>query len=165
MLLEIEKRVDIGVAPELSWALLRDIPQLTQCIPRVTALEEIAPDQRYATTISDKIGPFRVTIPVQIEIQAIEPPRRIVAAISGHDAKGQARLKGSLEAVVDPVGISTQLLVLMRLDVLGKLASLGAAPMRRRADQIFDEFIACVSARLTDPTTREEAADDRAERV
>jgi carbon monoxide dehydrogenase subunit G len=154
VLLEIEKRATIGVAPESAWALLRDLPQLTRCIPRVTGLEEIAPDQRYATTISDKIGPFQVTVPVQIEIQAIEPPRRIVAAISGHDARGQARLKGNLEAVVDVVGSSTQLLILMRLDVLGKLASLGAAPMRRRADQIFDEFIACVSARLAGSTKR-----------
>ena len=152
MLLEIEKRADVGVAPESAWALLRDIPQLTQCIPHVTGLDEIAPDQRFAATITDKIGPFRVTVPVDIEIQAIEPPRRIVAAISGHDAKGQARLKGSLEAVVDPAGSSTNLVILMRLDVLGKLASLGAAPMRRRADQIFDEFIACVSARLAAPT-------------
>ncbi len=154
MLLEIEKRAEIGVEPEAAWALLRDIPQLTRCIPHVTDLDELAPDQRFAATISDKIGPFRVTVPVQIEIQAIEPPRRIVAAISGHDAKGQARLKGSLEAAVDPAGSSTQLAVTMRIDVLGKLASLGAAPMRRRADQIFDEFIACVSARLTNPTNR-----------
>ena len=150
MLLEIEKQATIGVAPESAWALLHDFPQLTRCIPQVSDLEEIAPDQRYATTVSDKIGPFRVTVPVHIEIQAIEAPRRIVAAISGHDAKGQARLKGSLDAAVDPAGDATQLVVMMRLDVLGKLASLGAGPMRRRADQIFDEFIACVSARLTD---------------
>jgi carbon monoxide dehydrogenase subunit G len=44
VLLEIEKRADIAVAPESAWALLRDIPQLTQCIPHVTDLDEIAPD-------------------------------------------------------------------------------------------------------------------------
>jgi carbon monoxide dehydrogenase subunit G len=153
VLLEIEKRAEINVAPEAAWAMLRDVPQLTQCIPHVADLEETAPDQRYAATIADKIGPFRVSVPVQIEMQSIEPPHRIVAAISGHDARGQARLKGNLEATVSPNGQSTQLVVTMRLDVLGKLATLGAGPMRRRADQIFDEFIACVSARLTAPVT------------
>ena len=61
------------------------------------------------------------------------------------------KLDASLEAAVDLIGNSTELVVIMHLDVLGKLASLGAAPMRRRADQIFDEFISCVSARLTGP--------------
>lgn len=154
MLLEIEKRADIAVAPELAWALLRDFPELTTCIPNVGDLEELEPDHRYGATITDKIGPFRVSVPVQIEIQTIEPPRRIVAAISGHDAKGQARLKGSLEATVDPVGEATHLVIVTRIDVLGKLATLGAAPMRRRADQIFGEFIDHVSARLADSAPR-----------
>ena len=154
MLLEIEKRADITVAPEEAWALLRDFLELARCIPNVDDLEEIEPDRRYSATITDKIGPFRVTVPVQIVVETIEPPRRIVAAISGTDAKGQARLKGNLEATVDPEGNGTRLVVSTRIDVLGKLASLGAAPMRRRADQIFDEFIARVSARLAEPVSR-----------
>ena len=154
MLLEIQKQADIAVAPEAAWTLLRDFPDLATCIPNVADLEEMEPDRRYGATITDKIGPFRVTVPVQIAIETIEPPRRIVAAISGSDAKGQARLKGNLEATVDPLGDGTQLVVSTRIDVLGKLATLGAAPMRRRADQIFDEFIARVSSRLAEPAAR-----------
>ena len=154
MLLEIEKQADIAVAPEAAWILLRDFRGLATCIPNVADLEEMEPDRRYGAIISDKIGPFRVTVPVQIAIETIEPPRRIVAAISGNDARGQARLKGNLKATVDPEGNGTRLVVSTRIDVLGKLASLGAAPMRRRADQIFDEFIARVSARLAEPVSR-----------
>ncbi len=154
MLLEIAKRADIAVVPDDAWVLLRNFPELATCIPNVTGLDEIEPDRRYGATISDKIGPFRVTVPVQIAIETIEPPRRIVAAISGNDARGQARLKGNLEATVDQEGDGTRLVVSTRMDVLGKLATLGAAPMRRRADQIFDEFIARVSARLAEPVAR-----------
>ncbi len=154
MLLEIEKQAEIGVAPEAAWTLLRDFPELAMCIPNVAGLEEIEPDRRYRATITDKIGPFHVTVPIQIAIETIDQPRRIVAAISGNDAKGQARLKGNLEATVDPEGDETRLVVSTRIDVLGKLATLGAAPMRRRADQIFEEFIARVSARLAEPAAR-----------
>lgn len=154
MLLEIEKRADIAVSPKEAWALLRDFPDLATCIPNVDGLREIEPDRRYSATISDKIGPFRVTVPVQIAIESIEPPRRIVAAISGNDAKGQARIKGHLEATVDTGHEGTHLVIATRIDVLGKLAALGAAPMRRRADQIFAEFIDRVSARLARPATR-----------
>ena len=154
MLLEIEKHADIPVAPEEAWALLRDFPNLATCIPNIDGLQETEPDRRYTATISDKIGPFRVTVPVQIAIETIESPHRIVAVISGNDAKGQARLKGTLEATVDPAGDGTHLVVSTRIDVLGKLASLGAAPMRRRADQIFDEFIERVTSRLSQPAAR-----------
>lgn len=154
MLLEIDKQADIPVAPEAAWALLRDFPDLAACIPNVDGLQEIEPDRRYAATISDKIGPFRVTVPVQIAIETIEPPRRIVAAISGNDAKGQARVKGNLEATVASVGEATHLVIASRIDVLGKLAAFGAAPMRRRADQIFDEFITRVSERLAERSAR-----------
>ena len=154
MLLEIEKLADIPVPQKAAWLLLRDFPDLAACIPNVDGLQELEPDHRYAATVSDKIGPFRVTVPVQITIETIEPPRRIVAAISGNDAKGQARMKGHLEATLDAAGEGTRLAIAARIDVLGKLAALGAAPMRRRADQIFDEFIARVSARLAEPATR-----------
>ena len=55
---------------------------------------------------------------------------------------------------MDPEDDGSRLVVATRIDVLGKLATLGAAPMRRRADQIFDEFIARVSARLAEPAAR-----------
>ena len=61
MLLEIEKQASIPVAPEAAWALLHDFPELTTCIPNVSDLEQVEPDRRYGATISDKIGPFRVT--------------------------------------------------------------------------------------------------------
>lgn len=150
MLLEIDKQADIAAPPETAWALLRDMPQLARCIPHVSELVEVSPDRHYTATIADKLGPFRVSLPVTIAIEAIEPPHRIVAAINGHDAKGQARLKGQLAAAVAGTAAGSRLSVQMRIDVLGKLATLGAAPMRRRADQIFDEFIANVLRQLSE---------------
>lgn len=154
MLLEIEKQANIAVSPEAAWELLRDLPRLAQSVPHVADVVEVEADRRYTATIADKLGPFRISVPVQIDIQSIEPPRRIVAGIGGHDARGQARLKGSLEATVESVADAARLVVTMRIDVLGKLATLGAAPMRRRADQIFDEFIANVSRQLTNTPVR-----------
>jgi carbon monoxide dehydrogenase subunit G len=45
-------------------------------------------------------------------------------------------------------GTGARIALSMRMEVLGKLASLGAAPMRRRADEIFSKFARCVEAEL-----------------
>lgn len=81
--------------------------------------------------------------------------------LTGADSKGQARVKGTLEAVVDPSATGSQLTLSMQVEVLGKLATLGAMPMRRRADEIFTDFVRRINAELTAPAPpREDRADD-----
>lgn len=124
------------------------MPRLSNCIPGVANLREIEPDRRYTASVSDRLGPFKLTMPVQIEVQSIEEPSRIVAELTGNDSKGQARVRGSLEANLEATAGGARLHISTRMDVSGKLAALGAAPMRRRADHIFSEFTRCLSAEL-----------------
>lgn len=149
MLLEINKTADVQADQSAAWTLIRDVARLSSCIPGVSDLQEVEPDQRYTATVSDKLGPFKLTVPVQIQIQSIDEPRRITAELSGNDAKGAARFRGTLEAVLEPTASGSRLHIGARVDVLGRLAAVGAAPMRRRADQIFTEFISCLSAELS----------------
>lgn len=148
MLLEVRKEAAVDAPRETVWTLLRDFPRLGGCIPKVTDLQEVEADQRYTAVVSDKLGPFGLQVPVEITIQSIEAPRRIVAQITGNDSRGAARVKGTLEAVTDPEGAGSHLTFNIRMEVLGRLATLGAAPMRRRAEEIFSEFVRRVQAEL-----------------
>lgn len=73
-------------------------------------------------------------------------PCHITANLTGEDKRGQARVRGSLEATAEQHNGGSTLTLNMRLEVLGKLASLGAIPMRRRADEIFSDFAKRVGA-------------------
>ena len=126
MLLEVTRTTEVNVSPAVVWALVHDVKRLTGCLPNVSDLR----------------------VPVEIELRAIEEPRRIVAGLSGADSRGQARVKGDLEAVVEPNGEGARLTLGMKVEVLGKLATLGAAPMRRRADELFGDFVRRVDAEL-----------------
>ena len=138
----------MAAPPAEAWALVSDIPRLSGCIPGVTDVRAIEPNQRYAATVTDKLGPFRVQIPVEIAIQSLDAPSHLTAELTGNDGRGQARVKGSVEAHLAPAGAGTTLTLNAHLEVLGKLAALGATPMRRRADDIFAEFVRRVSAEL-----------------
>ena len=142
MRLEVTRVIDVRVPQPVAWALLRDVARLTACIPKLSDLQVVDPDRQYTGVVSDKLGPFSLKVPVRITLQQVDPPRHITAALVGDDLNGQARVYGTLEALAEPTtDASTQLRLSARVEVLGKLATLGAAPMRRRADEIFKEFV------------------------
>lgn len=150
MLLEVNKETRVQATRQAAWALLRDVQRLAACIPKVSDLKTVTPDSRYTAVVADKLGPFGLQVPVQIDIQSVEEPRRLLAELTGNDSRGAARVRGSLEAIAEASDgeSGTVLHFTMRLEVLGRLAALGAAPMRRRADEIFNEFVKRVHAEL-----------------
>ncbi|HYY87938.1 MAG TPA: SRPBCC domain-containing protein [Chloroflexota bacterium] len=149
MILEVSKVTQLDVPPATTWALLRDVPRLSACIPKVSDVREVEPERRYAAVVADRIGPFSLAVPVTIEVREVEPPRRITAALAGDDRKGQARVRGTLEATADAAdGSSTALSLSMKMELLGRLATLGAVPIRRRADEVFKEFVERIHAEL-----------------
>jgi uncharacterized protein len=148
VLLDVARTVEVRTAPPAVWALIRDVPSLAACIPNVSELRVIEPPGRYAATVSDRLGPFTLSVQVEIEVQEVEPGRQIVARMSGADRRGQARVKGELIGTVEPTDRGSRLSLSMKLEVLGKLAALGSAPMRRRADDLFGALALRLQAAL-----------------
>lgn len=149
MRLEVSKQLDMATSPEACWRLISDVPRLSGCIPGVTDVQEIEPGRAYSATVSDKLGPFRLQLPVRITIAEREEPRRLAADLAGNDGRAQARVQGRLEATLEAAGAGAKLSLSMRLDVLGRLAALGATPMRRRAEEIFGIFASRVQDELS----------------
>jgi uncharacterized protein len=162
--LEMTKVAEVEAPPAAAWGLIRDVPRLGGCIPNVSDLKAVEEDRRYSAVVSDKLGPFRVQVPVQIDLTSVEEPRRIVADLAGNDSRGQARVRGTLEATIAPAGAGSRLTLGMRLEVLGRLAALGAAPMRRRADEIFGEFARRVERELGAEVAHDTASPPPGER-
>jgi uncharacterized protein len=150
MLLDMIRLATVPVAQAETWALLRDVPRLSACMPKVSDVQVLEPDRRYSALVSDRLGPFGLAVPVSIEVRSVEAPYRIAADLTGDDKRGQARVRGSLEATAEATSeASTQLQLSMRLEILGRLATLGAVPIKRRADEVFSEFLQRLEAELT----------------
>jgi carbon monoxide dehydrogenase subunit G len=149
VLLEVSKDLEVPASVEACWRLVSDVPRLSGCIPGVSDVQEIAAGREYAATVTDKLGPFRLQLPVHIRIVSAEAPRLLTAELRGDEGRGLARVQGRLEASLEPASDVTRLALSMRLDVLGRLAALGATPMRRRADDIFEMFVARVREALS----------------
>jgi carbon monoxide dehydrogenase subunit G len=141
MLLAITKSVSLPRSADEVWALLQQPVRVAGCLPNVREFEPAGEPGRYTTLLVEKLGPFAVQVALTIDVAEDPASRRMVATISGEDRAGQARVRGDVTATVTPAGDGSTLDVSSNVEVLGRMAALGAVPMRRRGDQVFEQFV------------------------
>ncbi|ETX05484.1 CoxG family protein [Candidatus Entotheonella palauensis] len=147
--MRFEKQVQIEAPRQEIWALLWDVPRVVRCIPGCDAAETIEPYQQYQATVQEKVGPFKIRIPLDIEVVTHEAPERLVANAKGRDGKLQSHLKIELDLTL--VALAPQVTALnVRADVavLGKLGTLGHSVIVRKGNEIVGQFATALQAEL-----------------
>ncbi len=151
MLLRISEQLDVKASPDELWKLLRDTPRLTALLPGV---EEVSPVQgssveAYSAKATDKIGPFKIALNLQIRVSEARESSHLTANIKGADAVGLNRMSGSLHIMLSPASpAATQMQFEAEIEIVGKLATLGAAPIRRITTEKFAEFARNIQAQF-----------------
>jgi carbon monoxide dehydrogenase subunit G len=148
VLLDISKTATLATSAEDVWAFVREPARVAACLPNVQDFGPAGIPDRYTTLLVERLGPFSVRIQLTIDVVENVAGREIVATVSGDDKAGQARVRGEVRATVRPAESGATLEVSSHVEVLGRMAALGAVPMRRRGDQIFDAFVRTIGSRL-----------------
>jgi carbon monoxide dehydrogenase subunit G len=148
MLLAITKTVGLPQPADVVWALLQAPVRVAGCLPNVREFTPADEPGRYTTLLAERLGPFAIQVALTIDVDEDAASRRITARVAGEDRAGQARVRGDVTATVRPAGEGSSLEVASNVEVLGRMAALGAVPMRRRGDQVFDQFVRNIGALL-----------------
>ena len=85
---------------------------------------------------------------MEIRVAEAQEPSFLKASIKGGDSIGLNRITGSLHIMLSPASSATRLRFEADIEILGKLASLGAVPIRRRGTEKFAEFARNVQAQF-----------------
>ena len=141
MLLNITKSATLPTSAETVWALLRQPKQVAACLPNVLEFSERDSPSEYLAVLVERLGPFSIDVKLSVTVLEDGEERRMTARVSGEDKAGNARVRGEVTAAVDGASAGATLHVTSKVEVLGRLATLGAVPIRRRGDQVFDQFI------------------------
>lgn len=151
MLVKLTESVQLDAPPADVWRLLRNTPRLTGLMPGVESVIPLENDETeaYAAKVIDKIGPFKVSMNLEVRIGELQEHALMKMAIRGADAESQNRLSGSLHVALSPASSGTQMNFEASVEVLGKLATLGAVPIRRRTTQLFSEFARNIQGQFT----------------
>lgn len=151
MLLKVAEQLSLGAPIDEVWKLLRDTPRLTALLPGVEGVSRSPeePQETYAAKVTDRIGPFKITM--NLEVRVVESVDRslLKATLRGADSMGLNRITGSMQLALSEAPSGTQMNFDASLEVLGKLAALGAVPIRRRTTQVFAEFVKNVQSQFT----------------
>lgn len=137
----LDQKVTIQAPVDTVWDFVNDMSKVSKCVPGVESFEQVD-DSTYLGALKVRVGPIGVTLNGKVivterdrenlrsrmDVQAAE--KRLNSAVSAH---------ATLTAV--PRGDNeTELQIHTESSILGKLGEFGQAVMRKKADQIVQEF-------------------------
>ena len=98
-------------------------------------------------TVQEKVGPFRVKVPLDIDILECQSPERLRARAHGRDGVVQSHVKVDLALTLTEVDPQhTALQVQADVVVLGKLGTLGHSVIVRKGEDIVAQFATALQA-------------------
>ncbi len=146
--MQFEKEVEILAPREKVWNFIWDVNQFIACVPGCKEAKTIEEGKKYSATMIEKVGPFKVEFPTSIEVLERQELTHIRAQASGADNKIGSRMKLDLDVNLREQDGKTIVKFVAGVDILGKLAALGHGIIKRKADQVLDEFAQAVKKNL-----------------
>ncbi len=143
-----ENSIEIGVSRDTAWDFLWDVDRLIACVPGCEEASTVEAGKRYNARMVARVGPFKVTFPIGIEVLENEPKARIKARASGSDNKIGSHLKVDIDVSLEDRGEATLVRIVASVDILGKLATLGHSIIKRKADNDMARFAQAVKEEL-----------------
>src|SRR5207249_10149709 len=85
MLVNFSETLTLAATQQDAWNLLRDMKRLAALIPGVESMLPVD-NEKYVATVVERVGPFRLSLNLEIKfVQAIEPSL-LKAELSGKDS-------------------------------------------------------------------------------
>jgi uncharacterized protein len=142
------KDIVVGRAPERVWTFLWDVERVARCLPGCEDARTVVPQQRYAAVVAERVGPFKVRFPMEIEVLEVEEGRRLRAQAAGRDSAIGSSLRITIELRLEPRDGASVIHIASDATVLGKLGALGHGMIERKAEQIMEGFAAAMRQAL-----------------
>jgi uncharacterized protein len=145
---KVEREIRIGAPRDAVWAFLWDVPRLAACLPGARDVRALEDGKRYAALVVERVGPFKIQFPLEIEVLDVQPPGRLRARAGGRDASVDGIVKVDLDVSLDAAEGGTALRLVAEIAVLGKLGTLGHSVIVRKGAEIVDRFAAAMRSQL-----------------
>ncbi len=146
--MQFQKEVEILATREKVWQFIWDVDRFIACVPGCKDAKTVEEGKRYTAIMTEKVGPFKVEFPTTIDVIERVELTRIKAQATGADNKIGSRMKIDLAVNLREQDNKTILEFVAGVDILGKLAALGHGIIKRKADQVLDEFAQAVKQKL-----------------
>ena len=147
----LEHRITVSAATEQVWAFMMDIPAVSTCVPGVDRVSRID-DRTYSGAMSVRVGPIAVKLEGRVILaERDEATRSARMDLQASDKRINGAVNAKMSMQLSPAadGAMTDLTIRTDANVMGKLGEFGQAVIRKKADQIVQQFASNLSAAVT----------------
>jgi carbon monoxide dehydrogenase subunit G len=148
--MKFNQRAVIPVGRELLWDFLMDVPKVAQSLPGVESVSQLD-ETTYQGTLKVRVGPISLNLHGKIILEERDRARwRAALRAEANDRRAAGAVKG--KTIMELKEISpkeTELLVETDVNILGKIGEFGQPIIRKKADQMLQQFIENIKRQLT----------------
>lgn len=149
---EIEQRLEVKAPRERVWRFLLDANEVVTCLPGAELLE--MEDARHFTgRVKVKVGPITVAYKGKARLTEVDEAAGLIR-MEGEGTEqagpGSARVVMDCHVTTTPAG-ATEVRVVAKLDLVGRIVQLGRGMIKGVAEQVFKQFASSLRAKLEVP--------------
>jgi carbon monoxide dehydrogenase subunit G len=130
------------------WDLFFDLPKVALCLPGCEEITEID-GTTYRARMVQKVGPFQVAMDLDLKIDEVVEGERVVVSGGGKDRMGNTmKLNRLVLQLAHRSDTETDVSYSMDFNLFGRIATLGSAMVKRKAEETTAEFSKRIVAEL-----------------
>lgn len=145
------RKLTVEASPDHCWEVLTDVPRLVGWIDIVDDAVEHQQLEKYSAVLMDRLGPFRMRADLDIQVSEVSEPGHIRLHAAGEDRAVASRLGVDVSLSLKAAGGGTDITVEGWYEVIGKVATLGAGTITKKATKILDDFFDHAEKELSRP--------------
>ena len=147
--MKFSQRAVIPVAREPLWDFLMDVPKVAKSLPGVETISQID-DTTYQGTLKVRVGPISLNLQGKIIMEQRDRGSwRAALRAEASDRMVAGAVKGKTTMELKEIGPKeTELLVETDVNILGKIGEFGQPIIRKKADQMLQEFVENIKKQL-----------------
>ena len=147
--MKFNQRAVIPMAREPLWDFLMDVPKVARSLPGVETVSQID-DTTYQGTLKVRVGPISLNLQGKIIMEQRDRGSwRAALRAEASDRMVAGAVKGKTTMELKEIGPKeTELLVETDVNILGKIGEFGQPIIRKKADQMLQEFVENIKKQL-----------------
>lgn len=147
--MKFSQRVVIPVAREPLWQFLLDVPKVAKSLPGVESVTQID-ETTYQGTLRVRVGPISLNLQGKIFLEERNKESwRAALRAEATDRMAAGAVKGKSIMQLKELGAAeTELQVETDVNILGKIGEFGQPIIRKKADQMLQEFVENIKKQL-----------------
>jgi carbon monoxide dehydrogenase subunit G len=146
---KFQQKAVIGVGREPLWEFLMDVPKVAKSLPGVESVKQID-ETTYEGMLKVRVGPIGLNLSGKIILEERDKQNwKAALRAEAADRMAAGAVRGKTAMQLKELGPNqTELAVETDVNILGKIGEFGQPIIRKKADQMLNEFVENIKKQL-----------------